>query len=423
VIRCGAARADITPAPGVPLAGYPFVHRQCRGAHDPLYASVAVYDDGGRVAVVAALDLLAVGPSLSRTVRAAAAERHGIDSDGVLLCATHTHSAPALRLGPAADPAVYGASVDAYETMVASRVSDALDAAMRGRREAVLSIGHARAEGVTANRRRPGGATDERVAVVCARDRGGAPIAHLVSFGCHPTVLQADNDLASSDFPGATRAHVERYRGGAVVYATGAAGDQSTRFRRRGTTFDEVQRLGRIVGEAALQAIDAAAPIEAADVRSRRRSVAVPLRRLPSPDDAAAALRRAEARLSDLRAAGAPAAEVRTAEVLVLGARHDARLSAMNGTRPAQVMSEIQVLVLGDLRIAGLPVEWFAEDGLRLRDAPFPVVVVAYANDMLGYAPPAAAYREGGYEPSATLLAAEARDILMRETVSLMRDT
>jgi hypothetical protein len=178
-----------------------------------------------------------------------------------------------------------------------------------------------------------------------------------------------------------------------------------------------------MVGEAALRAIDAAAPIEAADVRAGLRPVAVPLRPLPSPDDAATALRRAEGRLSDLHSAGASAAEVRTAEVLVLGARHDARLAAMNGTLPAQVTSEIQVLALGDLRIAGLPVEWFAEDGLRLRDAPFPVVVVAYANDMLGYAPPASAYREGGYEVSATLLAPEARDILMGETVSLMRET
>jgi hypothetical protein len=407
----------------MPLAGYPFVQRPCRAVHDPLYASVVVYDAGGHVAIVAALDVLAVGPALVGAVRDTAARRHGIAPDGVLVCATHTHSAPALPLGPAADPSVYGPAAAGYAEIVAARVGDAIDAAMRTRGPAALSIGRGDVEGVTSNRRRAGGTTDARVTTLSARGTGGVAIAHLVGFACHPTVLQADNDLASSDFPAETRSVIEQSCGGTAVYTTGAAGDQSTRHWRCATTFEEAQRLGRVVGEAAVHAIDASTLIDADDVRVARRSVAVPLRRLSSPEDAVAALRRAESDLAALRAAGAAAAEVRTAEVLLLGARHDARRSTSALELPAQVEAEIEVLALGDLRIVGLPVEWFAEDGLHLCDAPWPVVVVAYANDMLGYAPPASAYREGGYEPSATLLAPEAREVLMREARALMRRT
>jgi len=421
-IRCGVARVDISPAIGTPLAGYPFVERPCLGTHDPLYATAMVFEARGAMAAIVALDLLAVGPALVGAVREQAHRRFGISPDHLMVCATHTHSAPALPLGPIADPGVYGIADPRYADALPANVQAAIQTAASTLRPVDLTLSHVRVDGVTSNRRHPEGVTDPTVSVFCARDRtGGSVVGTLMTFACHPTVLHADNRLASSDFPWAARRVVEERAGGAALYATGAAGDQSTRYTRRAASFDDAARLGAIVGDAAAAVASHGTLLAGTGVRGRRRFVMLPLRRLPALHDAEHALARAEEHLADVTAAGAPTAARRSAEVAVFGARHTTRWVKTGVGGSGDADAEVQVLSIGGLKIVGLPVELFAEDGLRLRvETAAPLILVCYANDMLGYAPPAAAFDEGGYEPSSTLLGPEARDRLMDATRDLL---
>jgi hypothetical protein len=61
---------------------------------------------------------------------------------------------------------------------------------------------------------------------------------------------------------------------------------------------------------------------------------------------------------------------------------------------------EVQVFRLGDLAFASQPSESFAEHGLRIKEAAWPVRawVICYANGMLGYLPHEEAFKRGGYE-------------------------
>ena len=61
---------------------------------------------------------------------------------------------------------------------------------------------------------------------------------------------------------------------------------------------------------------------------------------------------------------------------------------------------EVQVFRLDGLAFASQPSESFAEHGLRIKQAAWPVRawVVGYANGMLGYLPHEEAFRHGGYE-------------------------
>jgi hypothetical protein len=420
-MRCGAGRVEITPELGVPLAGYPFLERPARGVHDPLFATAVVYETCDASIAVVSLDLFAVGRSLADSVRTAAQAQWAIRPDHILVAATHTHSAPGVPLGPAADPFVYGSAPPTYADDVASAAVAAIGAAMDDRRPAKLAFGSADAGGVAANRRREGGFTNPRVAVLTAVGLDDAPIAYLMNFGCHPTVLQADNNWISSDFPAFARSVVEA-GGGSVVYTTSAAGDQSTRRTRRAATITEARRLGALLGEAAVRAIAAATPLVAPALRGIRGYVDVPLRQVPGMADAHDVLRRSEERAASLRARRASVAEIRSADVMLLGARHDARRAQSRPPLPAAASAEVQVLCVGDVRIVGLPVELFAEDERLLSGGSRPVVVVTNANDMLGYAPPPSAYAEGGYETAATLLAPEARDRLLAEALWLLQD-
>jgi hypothetical protein len=62
---------------------------------------------------------------------------------------------------------------------------------------------------------------------------------------------------------------------------------------------------------------------------------------------------------------------------------------------------EIQVITIGDVAIAGFPVELFSDLGRRVKTgSPFPDTFIAtLANGWHGYAPTLEAFTRGGYEP------------------------
>jgi neutral ceramidase len=70
--------------------------------------------------------------------------------------------------------------------------------------------------------------------------------------------------------------------------------------------------------------------------------------------------------------------------------------------RTAPYAAEIQAFRIGDLGVVGLPGEFFVEFGLELkrRSPAAQTFVVGLANGSLGYVPTAAAFAQGGYEPT-----------------------
>jgi hypothetical protein len=57
----------------------------------------------------------------------------------------------------------------------------------------------------------------------------GSPIAHLVNFAAHPTMIDAKDRRFSADYPGALTAFVEEETGAPCLFLQGAAGDLSPR--------------------------------------------------------------------------------------------------------------------------------------------------------------------------------------------------
>src|SRR5581483_6930923 len=107
-------------------------------------------------------------------------------------------------------------------------------------RPAEIGLTVARAEGVGTNRHDPCGPADPEVPFLVARAAGGgAPIAALLVYGMHPTVLHEDSTLVSGDFPHFTRRYLQERLLGPdcpVLYHIGAAVDQSPRHVTRGNT-------------------------------------------------------------------------------------------------------------------------------------------------------------------------------------------
>jgi hypothetical protein len=372
-LRAGAARVEIATPEGAPLAGYGDrgPGNQHQGELAPVEARALVMAGAGgrpRVGLVT-LDILIVTPELREKIRERAAP---LELDGVILTATHTHSGPGgymrSQIGEAAlmgwfDPAVLDALINA--------AGSALEYASRALAPAKVGVATASSSGLAENRRHPGGATDPSIPVLRVDGESGAPIATLFALAAHPTILRPVNHRLSPDYPGAARALVEARRGGVALFVPGPLGDQEPHLPQLPDPEDAAaqeqtaralgERLGRLVVETAELAAPAAdAPVGFAEIR------------FPPPP-------------IDVR--GACAGWIFT-PLFHLAAR---------STFPQE--SVLAAARFGGLRLLASPYELGVEVAARIRDrVSGPLMLVAHANDWLGYLLEPDDFRAGGYE-------------------------
>jgi hypothetical protein len=250
-LRAGAAQVDITPAPGLEMYGFfnrITEHRVASGTLDPLFARVLVLQAGDRRLALVTLDL---GRTFNEAwlERLRAAVRDDSRVDAVIVAASHTHSGPnILDVYPDGRPPPWEDEALEKVTRAVHQAAAALEPARIGTGYGNAFIGYNRrqvdpAGHVTMRWRNPekvaNGPVDSTVGVIRV-DRGdGTPIAILVNYACHPTVLGSDNLRYSADFIGPMAATIAASFGGKPVcfFLQGAAGDINPYFD--GTPLDQ----------------------------------------------------------------------------------------------------------------------------------------------------------------------------------------
>jgi len=157
-LRAGFGRVDITPPPGVGLAGNGPEGRRAAGYRVHLYARALLLEDrtGERVALVVA-DLAQVTPNLHRLTAARIRDSTGIGADRLVIAATHVHSGPghfyAERQYNQSTSQVVGYDSAMVEFLVSRFARAVLDARRdlrrHGSRGVLLRCGDTRAIGAT----------------------------------------------------------------------------------------------------------------------------------------------------------------------------------------------------------------------------------------------------------------------------------
>lgn len=433
----GAATADITPPAGVLMDGYGGRTQPSRGVHDDLMARVLVFEQDDQTAVIVSCDLLGMHPSIASEVRARAAEAHGIRPDGVLVAATHNHAAPVgLRAG------MFAQLDEPLAEALVSKVCDAIGRAWDARRPASIKHASATVDTISLNRRDPEWPKDVALHVVLVDGEDG-PVATVLNFACHATVLNETNLLLSGEFPGAACRLIQRETDVPCVYLNGACGDVNPVWIAQ--DFPGVERAGQIVGA---QALRLAAEMRALGPGQRshnirwdefpetaplgrlvepslcaiRREITIPPREF-DPDDVYAA--RIEETGAAVEAPGAGPVEQRAVMARHTHLTAERWAAAWARRSPASPATELQAVRLGDgLALLGLPGEFFSETAAAIRaEAPFEDVLMAcYANDYVGYIVPEHAHGEGGYEPGVTAYAPEAEAIIRDAAKRLIAD-
>ncbi|HEU5318094.1 MAG TPA: neutral/alkaline non-lysosomal ceramidase N-terminal domain-containing protein [Chloroflexota bacterium] len=453
-MRAGVAKVCITPPVGTWQGGYGARTKPCQGVHDDLYARALVVesdgDSGGATtkAAIVSVDIVGLTHEVAEGAKRRAEELTGIPGERIAFCTSHTHGGPVLRafLGRTEGPQVdeqYARILEKYLAgAVAAAAQELRPVAVRlGRGEAGFNVNRRlkTAEGI-AMRSNPEGVVDREVVVIRVDElsKGAGeerpdgpsqpsqpPLAVLFRYTCHATAMGANNYLITADYPGAAARTIEQAYGGetTAIFLQGCAGNirpnlTSAQGGFRSADWDELARLGRELGGAAVAAAEQAAFVEPAgkgDLAAAGTVTTLPYAPPPPAEE-----------LRTLAAGGKwPNGQALTATERQWAG--NALKVVEEGGGEEGVPAEVQVFRLGDVYLVTLPGEVFVEIGWKVRDAvakevgvgPERVVVAAYANGSVGYVPTAAAMPEGGYEVTAyrhagrpSGYAAEAEDIL-----------
>jgi hypothetical protein len=388
--KAGAASVEITPAPGIWMAGYAARTCPAEAVALPLHAkALALEDEDGRRCVLVAVDLLGVTAEMTTRLAEAVRRNHHLPREALLVGASHTHSGPvttdvlsiAYDLSPAQQ-----AVVRAYTAELERRLADVVTRALRALRPARLAFSEGRAA-FAANRRvqfTPDGPVDHAVPVLRVDDTDGRLRAVVFGYACHNTTLQADNCRLHGDYAGVAQAVLERrHAGAAALFLAGCGGDANPKPRG---TLELVERHGTALADAVDEVLGGGEPVSGT-MGLAYGVVALPFAPAPS---------RAEWQ-----------ARLRDEDVYVR--RHAQRmLAALDaGGLPGAQPAPVQVWRFGPaLTLVAIGGEVVVDYALRLRKelGGERLWVAGYANDVFGYLPSLRVLREGGYEGGGAMI-------------------
>ncbi len=436
MLLAGTSITDISPRPGLELAGYPHHPRNNTGIHDPLFASCLYINDGSTSLEIICMDLALYSRNAVKRVRAEICRQCGIPELNILICCSHTHSAPwpsdafdiETSAGEIVPDSQYMESV--FEKLVALGV-----AAQENPFNARIGIEKTfcgREKGVGGNRLDPNELADPEVWVIGVKDDRDKLRCVLGKYSLHPTFIHSDSTLVSADYPGYMRKYLmDRYPEMVFLFAQGTSGNQSPRFFRSGKTFDEARRVGETLGESVDEVLKAMTFSGDLPLGVVSEDVDIEVRDLPSPDKALADFNAKKQIWDDALRENKDQLKIWVSELHFLGAEYtlsSVRCREKNGGLASldEIPCEVQILSIGDTRIAVLPGEIYAEFGITIqyRSGFEKCFVIELGNGSLpGYVCTAKSYAEGGYEAGTSMMTENSGEQLVEAAVRLIKKT
>jgi len=261
-LRAGIAVRTVNPDPLLPVSGGVGPSHPVKERKGDLTVRALVLEQGGASVAIVSADFLGFPAVLGNRVRAAVTE---IPAQNILIGATHTHSAPDCYGFP--DGAGGTARDEKYVEMVCARMAEAIQAAVTNLQPVRLKIATGEAKGKIAYNYYAEQLYDPRCNVIQALDASGKPIITLVNYAIHPEVLGSEAGICSPDLVGPLYERLAEAGGGTGVFMNSAQGGMVTADNRQpggreARTWEECQRIGRLLADEALRIVRDA-PVQA----------------------------------------------------------------------------------------------------------------------------------------------------------------
>jgi len=377
-----------------------------------------------------------------KNIRELISKESGIPFGNIRLAYTHTHSGP-ITFGQWIKDGIDLAN-EWWNTIPAACVKAVVEAKAtaqpartgfgRGSCDVNINRRPARDNGELFTGRNWNGAVDHSVDVVSFDDADDNPIATIVNYAMHPTIMAHENQWVTPDFPGPMRSVVEHAVGGLCLFLQGASGNQGPVdgftgdlrvYRKTGSKLgaeaarvrlgieprERKERLEQILASGTDLGIYSKVPTNESDdtVAVINVSTDLPSRDVISFKDAQAAFDTGEKELESIRVSGASEEDIRKAVSKVMRANiqlNVARLSDAN-TRDGHIEIIAQSMRIGETVLVSIPVEPFVElaQAVKERSSSANTVFSGFSNGHINYLATDIAHEEGGYEVSVSVFA------------------
>jgi hypothetical protein len=417
MFRAGAATSNITPRLGRLIVGN-FTQPRATNIHDELHARCLVLDDGQTKIGLVVCDSVGIDREVFDLARRLISKETGIPGDNLLMSATHTHSGPSW----------HGRDDDDgdYPHFLARRIADGVARAVRNLEPARIGWGVGREPGQVFNRRwrmkpgsalanpfggvdqvrmnpprasadllEPAGPTDPEISFLSVQARTGRPIALLANYSLHYVGGTRPGDI-SADYFAVFADRMQQLLGAdrldppfVGILCNGTSGDvNNINFRVPGEKRQPYEQMRRVAHAVAGEVERVHQFIQFHDwvsLAAQQKEIALATRR-PTPKLLAWARQTLD--------------KPETAPKTHPLERHYAQRTLALKDAPPRTPIVLQTLRVGDVAMAAIPFEVFAETGLEIKKkSPYrPTCTVSLANGSGGYLPTPAQHQLGGYE-------------------------
>ena len=380
----GNAKATILTPPlewTCTLGGYGArVSRPAEGIHDDINAKALVLSAGTKKYAIVTMDILGLPPNIRPMIIKKLAS-DGWNEENILLLPSHSHASLemfALNNKNVFNLPAIGIFHPKLMEFVVSKLATLIKETDSNLKAVKIGTGQVVLQGCNRNRRGDK-AVDQELTVSRIDLMDNRPLAVLVNWTAHPTIMDEDDMWVSGGWPGYLQRELEDWIGGDVIamYYNGAEGDQSVIARGGGSHYEEAENYGRKIAKNVLQVYGKISPSEKSYFNYKHNEIPLPAR---------------TAHPSFMQTGGKEyGLDEQKIQVL------------LDQVFPTK--TTISAVRVGDLLIVGAPGEMIAELGLdiksKLKKAGIPYPVIGgLANEWISYFLTEAEYHQGGYESS-----------------------
>jgi len=277
VLLAGTAKVDITPPPGMPLAGYSSNAHYAQGFRTRLYARVIYLKSDINAIAIVACDLLSGSSLVQKKVAQLVSHSTDVLYTGIVMAGTHTHSGP----GNYFESNFYNRFAsnasgfdEEYFTFLCNQIATAIIEAYTTRKPAMIAYGAKTLYGFTRNRSfnaykantnncalnplKAVNPTIHMIRVDTIEEGKQKPLAAFTVFSIHGTTVPDYNTLYSADVFAYIERELEwemqRHGVNQFVHAVcnGTHADNAPNILKGKQGFEESRRIGVLLGQQAI---------------------------------------------------------------------------------------------------------------------------------------------------------------------------
>lgn len=276
--RAGAASVAVSPPPGAYIAG-DARNRTFAGIHDDLFVKAVVMNSGQESLAIVVIDCIGmVYPDIQQIRSKAAAGVKGfvLPEERIIVTSTHTHCGPDVvgLWGP--DEVTTGRSPEYMATLIQAAADQVIQASLR-LTTVTLRAGSRQSDQDWVENICEPELLDRTMSVLQFVGPDEVPVATLVNFACHPTVMDGVTDQVSADYVGGYYRAMAAALGGEHLFLQGAIGGW-VQPRKDGRSFALADNYGASVAKSALALLETLpAGDEAPAIRFAHKLLRLPL--------------------------------------------------------------------------------------------------------------------------------------------------